>query len=391
MFCVSCGRRIGKTARFCPQCGADQTVVAPEESLPDAEVQTADVRSEAIAENTAVVAVAVNDDVGDTTVEDGSAELSSQEGASATQADWLAAIAPFMTKRNKTVAAVAALSLLVLLIVGALIATGIQANHQKQAAARAAVLAAAQRAKTVKEKALVTTFDSFMSLRQKVLVAEAAINDEVTSAKAKRQAYWLEDGRRDAKIKADKAAYERRTTAVTNHNDSEDTKHAQSYYTYYSGYTQYYSYSYTQSYWDYPSEPGIPKVVNSPSFTDEARSTRDAVGQLTTVLATLTASPPKGELNSDGTQLVEVTKTLIDAGNHNADLMATAVKSKTKFDAASLFALRKGAASGLLAKLNDTALVFIKHHQLDIRVYDIAGGRDSTPDDSSMLTASAGN
>ena len=381
MFCISCGKRIGKTARFCPKCGADQTIGTPQVEVVVEGTPAGAPIDVVSASATAFTEIPQGQPafVPQTVDADATAQV---QPTSDVSVPWTASpvFAPLSTPKNKMIMAAVALSLVVVAVLGAVVVAQIQTAQRHAQALTAAQIA--------KEHALVSSFDGIMKLRQQALVAEASINNEVTSAKAKRDEYWLADGRRDATIKANKEWFKDRTAEVTEHNDAENRVYQASYYEYMIGWTTYYAYRYTPDLWDYPSQREDPKPVASPSLGDEAQASRKAVAQLTEVLGTLNATTTPAELSNSRAQLVDVVKMLIDAGNHNTDVLTTAVKGKTTFDARSISTLRKGSGSPLFAKLNDTALAFIGQHKLDIRVYDVAGGRDSSPYDSSMLTAS---
>jgi hypothetical protein len=341
---------MGKTAHFCPNCGAptggEPVLVA--ETLSGEESTGS----------------AVDAQTGEQNPEENAAVASGP-------AAW------FLDKKHRIIIAATTLVVLLVVALGAVIVTSVQAQQrQVEAAARAA-------------EELNSSFDALMGLRGQVLTAEATINDSFDRANAKSDAYLADVQARKKQAKSGDAAYKKRLAEVKRHNANEDKKHRNSYYYYSDGYNYSWGYGYLQKYWVAPPKPKAAGTAPAPSLSEETNATRSAVASLTSVLATLTANQPEDELRSMRSQLKEVVNTLVDAGNHNADVMATAVKGPTSFDTASLEAMREGVGTALFSTLNDTVIGFIKARHLDIRVYDIAGGRDSSPSDSSMLTSAA--
>lgn len=373
MNCTNCGGRMGKTAAFCPKCGTPQVAedaISAVSGAADVEADSSEVVGAGVDEAIVEPALDESADAAGTGTDAQPAARPNPVGAF---------ISRFLTDKRKVIAAAAALFVVVVAVAGIMFTANAQANQKRQATAAAQAAQAASR--------LNSSFDALMGLRGHVLADEAAIQDAFDRANTKSKAYLKSVKDRGKKATSATKAYKKRLAQVRAHNAYEDRKHEDSYYNYYIGYSNYYGYSYLQKYWVAPSKPKAPGKVSAPSLSNESSATRVAVADLTAVVATLTANPADPKLASFASQLVAIAKPMSDEAIHNADVMAAAVSGETKFNTHSLSAMHTGSATALLTALNDAAIGFINTRRLDIRVYDVAGGRDSSPSDSSMLTS----
>jgi hypothetical protein len=279
-------------------------------------------------------------------------------------------------------------TLALVLVLGA--GAGYKFYYDKKAEQKAAAIAEAKRkaeqearekaeAAARAEKALVADFDEVVAVRTKILAAEASSNAQASSAQSAAKAYQSAVKARDKKIKRAWAEYEQEYDRVQQHNDLERSKAA-------------YSWFYTPDYWEYPDSPTDPDPIKVPSFAKQSKTLRQIDSNLKTVAANIDVLQVDKQLNMMLKQLKDSAAVLSEEALHNADVLTTCVEPATEespgsLDAKELATLRVGGAKALFALINDAQLRFIREHGLDIRVYDVRGGRDASKSDSSFALA----
>jgi len=241
------------------------------------------------------------------------------------------------------------------------------------AAAAAATAAAKARDAAQAEKNLLAQFEQIMVVRGSIMAADAKSADAVAGAKAAYKSYNTRVAARNRKVKRLDAAYNKEYQRVDDWNH-DMTK---------------------MGYLTYPSSPSYPDEINAPSFSSQIKALKSSDLILSTATAKLLDLTPDPQFADMLAQLKEACKTLSDQALHNADTLTTAVDPATGGDMGSsgyldkkVFAtLHANTAKAILTLANNHCLTFIADHKLDIRLYDVAGGRDVNPKDSSMLTS----
>jgi hypothetical protein len=266
---------------------------------------------------------------------------------------------------GKTVWIAAAAAAVVIIV--AVAGFALYQRDQAQRAEKAKIAAQQLAAKKAEEKALVADFDAAMEVRVAILQAEAGVNGAVKAAHSSASGYNGLADARTKKVKSIKAAYDREVARVTAWNSNMSLP----------------------GILPYPANPHYPGKVAVPKFSSQTKSLKAADAALRAAAAKLTGLSVDPKFASLVTQLTDSCTALSDEALHDADVLLTCTKGGV-LDNGAVQTLRTGSAKALLTAANTQAVAFIAQHRLDVRLYDVAGGRDMDPADSSILVSAQG-
>ena len=138
-----------------------------------------------------------------------------------------------------------------------------------------------------------------------------------------------------------------------------------------------------------PTYPDAPEV---PGISRETKRLRAAASDWEELRAQVVNASPPAELRTFHTQMLEAIDTLKANAEHNSDVFDEAVtegeggeEGSGNVDQGKLKTLRQTSGLPAIREMNRAALETVKRLQLPLADYDLRGGRDLDPSDSSNI------
>lgn len=146
-----------------------------------------------------------------------------------------------------------------------------------------------------------------------------------------------------------------------------------------------------QQYYDVPCpDVTYPNYPEAPDVSTSTRTLRSAANRLNDFRADLVSLTPPGDLRVFYAQMGAAVESLRADANHNADVLteATGVQSEGEggggLNFTEIAKLRGESALSAIKRLNREAIRLIKDLRLQLRSFDVRGGRDVDPGDHSF-------